>query len=99
MELWIRSQGKRKLVKIDNVLLKGTDTRFVITNYKYSNITDEYYFVLGEYKSTERALEVLDEIHQRLIDLQTLEYLQGTITDVRWAKNRNISCVYEMPKE
>ena len=81
MELWIRSQGKRKLVKIDNVLLKGIDTRLVIANYKGSNIADESYFLLGEYKSTERALEVLDEIESLLND-ETVE------TEIRYVDNQ-----------
>lgn len=97
MELWIRSQGKRKLVKIDNVLLKGIDTRLVIANYKGSNIADEGYFLLGEYKSTERALEVLDEIEEH-IQKQGQSYI---LTDEKGlpAGLRNYGNIYEMPKE
>ncbi len=43
----------------------------------------------------ERALEVLDEIHQRLIDLQTLEIKY----DFYKVCERSLNCVYEMPEE
>lgn len=94
MELWIRSQGKRKLVKIDNVLLKGINTRLVIANYKGSNIADESYFLLGEYKSTERALEVLDEIQEAMMLNEDYNYLW------RVEVNTIRKClIYQMPKE
>lgn len=50
---------------------------------------------IGTYKTKERALEVLDEIHQRLIDLQALEI----VPDFHKATKRCLDNVYEMPKD
>ena len=59
MELWIRSQNKADLIKVE--MLGQIDG--VITAY-YVNGNCE----LGTYKTKERALEVLDEIQNILID-------------------------------
>lgn len=63
MDLWIRSQNKEKLLKVDGI------------KYSYSKFYDEYTYeiltikgtLLGEYKSKARALEVLDEIQEILV--------------------------------
>jgi len=86
MDLWVRSQDKTFLKKVNTIgIVEGQDFYFIS-----ENITTD----LGKYKSKERVLEVLDEIHQRLIDLQTIE----CTGDYRFTK-RNLDCVYEMPKE
>ena len=77
MELWIRSQDKTFLRKVNTIgIIEGSDFWFISENL----ITD-----FGKYKSKERALEVLDEIQNRLI----------TLSD---SMNRHLY-VYEMPKE
>lgn len=87
MELWIRSQDKTKLTKITNLTL-DSDKNGILQD-------DENVFeLLGKYKTKERALEILDEIHQRLIDLQTLEIKANCYKTI----NRDIDCVYQMPK-
>ena len=56
MDLWIRSQDKECLVKISNI-------QYVYKNYIHGLGT--YYDnlkILGEYKTKERAIEILDEI-------------------------------------
>lgn len=61
MELWIRSQDKECLVKISNI-------QYVYKNYIHGLGT--YYDnlkILGEYKTKERALEVLDEIQNYIL--------------------------------
>ncbi len=60
MELWIRSQDKESLVKCNNYI-----------NYFYDDIEQTYGigshgYTLGEYKTKERAIEVLDEIQMLL---------------------------------
>lgn len=57
MNLWVRSQNKGTLMKVE--ILGHTDG--VIQAY-FANGNCE----LGTYKSSERALEVLDEIHNIL---------------------------------
>jgi len=95
MELWIRNQNKEQLRKIvDLKYQKGTidddDIEVILGTAQY----DEWE-VLGIYKNKERSLEVLDEIHQRLLDLQVLEIAPDGYKVIK----RNIDCVYEMPKE
>ena len=60
MELWIRSQDKRILQKVDNVFLNANYDNKRISTYDGDSTT------LGEYKTKERALEVLDEIQNIL---------------------------------
>ena len=74
MELWIRSQDKMNLVKIRQINVNYIDNSQIIANYQpemYEN-SGEYYELLGAYKSKERALEVLDEIQNILIDYKEM---------------------------
>ena len=89
MELWVRSQDKKHLMKVEALMYEETGTGFGIRAF-----TKNYDFNIANYKTKKRALEVLNEIHQRLIDLQTIEIVK----DSSFTK-RNIDCVYEMPKE
>lgn len=60
MELWIRSQNKIRLLKVNDLYLKD--------NYVYVKIDDDTYkgVCVGEYSSNERALEILDEISSKI---------------------------------
>jgi hypothetical protein len=89
MELWVRSQDRKlleKAVMIKIGILEGTPVVVVNNDYVY-----------GEYKTKERALEVLDEI-QRHILKQGESYAtvddKGIITGIEYYGN-----IYEMPKE
>lgn len=84
MELWIRSQDKICLTKVKHLYID-----------KNNNIRQQEDLILGTYESKERALEVLDNIHQLLIDLQTLEI----VPDFYKICKRSLDNVYEMPKE
>ena len=75
MELWIRSQNKGALIKVE--MLGNTDG--TIKSYLGISQTE-----LGTYKSSERALEVLDEIQNLLDDI---------------ADDKIVGCVYKMPNE
>ena len=93
MELWIRSQDKRILQKVDNVYLNANyDNRRICTNDSRDYESD-----LGEYKTKERAFEVLDEI-QKNIERIGEDYLlvdeDGTIT-----RQKHYGVVYQMPEE
>ena len=63
MELWIRSQDKTTLIKAIKICFeRNIDDEPTIYGYeKYDN-----YERLGVYKTKERALEVLDEIQNKL---------------------------------
>lgn len=102
MELWVRSQDKEHLVKVDNIRIKheyeqkkvndnyGRTTAYINGKYRKSFIyTDSAW--LGEYETKERALEVLNEIQNRLnlsLGANANNQLVGTTT-----------YVYEMPME
>ena len=57
--MWIRSQDKKTLVKADKLII-GYDKDEKV--YEIHNVYDS----LGIYKSKERAIEVLDEIQERI---------------------------------
>lgn len=92
MELWIRSQNKDKLFKINGVdITKMNDNSYEITGYT------TYDIYLGKYKTKERALEVLDEIQEH-IEKQGENYLltdkNGIITGQKY-----YGFIYQMPEE
>lgn len=68
MELWIRSQDKSSIVKVDNLYVSvGNYICYYVEKGK--EVSGTYYRPsgeLGRYKTKERALEVLDEIQNIL---------------------------------
>ena len=58
MELWIRSQNRKRLVKANGLL---------ISNIGEVYLENEEMILLGEYTPYERALEVLDEIQKYIL--------------------------------
>lgn len=83
MGLWIRSQDKRILAKIETIHVDYRKQNVIIANYKQLNRDDEDYLPLGKYDTSERALEVLDEI----------------TTEVNKYLGTPVEIVYEMPQE
>ena len=105
MDLWIRSQDKEDLVKVDNIRIKheyyqkeAKDNYGRISAYIDGNYMKSIIYVnsswLGEYKTKERALEVLDEIQH---------LLRGHVYESHINKfdiyNGDDIKVYEMPEE
>ena len=101
MELWIRSQNKIVLMKVDEICYAEV----------YKNEHTLWYrdIELGKYNSKERALEVLDEI-QKLLQPQMVlskvgkpiaETCDGLVyTEPNEYEIKELSTyVYEMPKE
>ena len=104
MELWIRSQDRRILQKVDNVYLNA--------NYKNrricTNDSRDYESDLGTYATKKRALEVLDEIQNILkakcilksYDNITPEFSEKAIIQPCEVHIEQLdNYVYEMPKE
>lgn len=90
MELWIRSQNKQSLLKPVSISLDNLKTSI------FGYYSDDYYQVLGRYKTKERALEVLDEIQKRMIPKDKKgEYKEIDLI----LKSYMIPRIYEMPKE
>jgi hypothetical protein len=106
MELWIKNQDKTILQKVDNLLISNGINEKKTFNIYTNNIN--FQNVLGEYKTKERALEVLDEIQNYIIDKNVIYNCNSILTLVN---NKSLNdaaeilervektSVYEMPKE
>ena len=87
MDLWIRSQDREKITKVNSVNISEFQDSITICG----SIDGINLFSLASYKTKERALEVLDEIQSLLIEC--VNFCEFKID------NKNTSRVYEMPKE
>lgn len=98
----IVSQDKTKIVNFDNLtqIYITQDEEKTATFIRYETV-DSLYDDLGEYKTEERAKEVLQEIAQKFSSYLKLEggpaILQGQI-DIQ-PNIFNIPKVYEMPED
>lgn len=91
MDLWIRSQNKETLLKINYLWADENTIR----------CEDE---LLAEYKTKGRAIEVLDEIQTKIMDsYQLYEINRVNLEDCTGTHKFKIPCqlpvIYEMPKE
>lgn len=97
MDLWIRSQYKGKLIKVENI---QTNNESIICFTKTEGI-----IILGEYDNKERALEVLDEIQSyiSILNVMSLCHNENMLIALNSAvgekKLNNMSSPYEMPEE
>lgn len=88
MNLWVHSQDKENLIPIKNPICVY-DNKII---YKESA---SYVITIGEYKTKERALEVLDEIQRTIAKNQSLISLMHNFTDLKG----NEECVAQMFKD
>ena len=113
MELWIRSQDRESLVKVDNLYISvGNYICYYVEKGK--EVPNTYYRPsgeLGRYATKERALEVLDEIQnilkpKMIVNTYKVEqaklcdgtqFIQPMLDDIQ-VQNAT-TYVYEMPKE
>lgn len=107
MELWIRSQDKERLIKVSNVqytyrkgdLYSDVRGKHYIGTY-YDNLE-----ILGEYATKERALEVLDEIEERIMLINTINIVKDRDSLIACEnaltkeKMKGISYPYQMPEK
>lgn len=107
MELWVRSQDKRILQKVDNIFLDADYGNKRISTY------DEHNTELGAYKTKERALEILDEIQNILrpkyiLDSSSIKpdgnfYVEKGMIFQKYDANAKIeelsTFVYQMPEK
>lgn len=92
MNLWIRSQNKIELTKVNDIQIYKASDGFQIINYSENNCV----IILGLYKTKERALEVLDEIENKfLLDIENSNYKCADLI----IKAYMLPKIYEMPKE
>ena len=106
MNLWVRSQDKRILQKVDNIFLDANYENKRISTYDGDNVE------LGTYKTKERAIEILDEIQNILMPKYILDsssirhddsWVENGIIMQKYNANARIEgipiYVYEMPEE
>lgn len=93
MELWIRSQDKRQLLKVNDGLYIANG--FSDTDDTFIGIKDVGH--VGRYITEERALEVLDEIQNYLINNAFVEKQNGLGEVIDLIQNPVF--VYQMPEE
>ena len=94
MSIWVRSQDKEILMKVDNINLGiNVDTKEPNRLFTFvDGVTTS--FTLGKYKSKERAIEVLDEVEKK-INLINLGHDFGSpMIDLK-----NPTYIYQMPNE
>ena len=95
MELWIRSQDRKKLLKINEIHLGLPSNNEVWVNN----------WIIGEYKTKERALEVLNEIEERICLLNTMSLVHDNNSLISFKnaigedKIKGLCFPYQMPKE
>jgi hypothetical protein len=100
MELWIRSQDRRTILKAYRIDVDDKNIIVWDNNYQCS----ETY--MGEYATTERALEILDEIEQIIIskeiylnDREAFDEGLATFDEEDKKELLKQTFIYEMPKE
>lgn len=107
MNLWVRSQDKRILQKVDNIFLDANYGNKIISTYDGDNTE------LGAYKKKERALEILDEIQNILrpkyiLDSSSIKpdgnfYVEKGMIFQKYDANAKIeelsTFVYQMPEK
>lgn len=97
--MWIRSQDKRILQKVDNIFLDANYGNKRISTYDGNNTE------LGTYKTKERALEVLDMIENALIARHMIDIygndsaLFNGISKENIMKTFNTTAVFDMPEK
>lgn len=107
MELWIRSQDRMNLVQIKQISLNYENNKQVIANYESEQYENSgcYYELLGTYKTKERALEVLDEIEEKIMLINTINIAKDTDSLIACKnvlteeKIKGLNYPYQMPEK
>ena len=103
MELWIRSQDKLDLIKTGILEIGRTD--YKEETYKILTLYNDRLVDLGTYETKERALEVLNEIEERVMlinaislttDMNSLISFKNAVGE---EKINGLGYPYQMPKE
>ena len=87
MRLWIRSQDKTTLIRSYEIYISEQPNIYLIRAKRTSHI-------LGSYSTIERALEVLDEIQNKINLINLGHDLGSPMIDLK-----NPSYIYEMPED
>lgn len=99
MELWIRSQDKEVLTRVVDIW-KDADKNEIWSKSSFATKN-----CLGTYKTKERALEVLDEIEERIMLINTINVVKDRKSLIACKnalteeKMEGLSYPYQMPKD
>lgn len=99
MELWIRSQDKEVLTRVVDIW-KDADKNEIWSKSSFATKN-----CLGIYKTKERALEVLDEIEERIMLINTINIAKDRDSLIAYKnalteeKIKGLGYPYQMPKE
>lgn len=117
MELWIRSQNKMNIVKVNKINVVNHYSKKCISKNEEqimcAYIDDEYesttIYINGEdfaiFNSEERALEVLNEIEERICLINTIGLIKNELmlkamqNALGEDKIKGLSYPYQIPKE
>lgn len=106
MKLWVRSQDKERLMNPIDFYIEETidyaneSSEFDIFALNFAN--DDV--IIGRYKTKERALEVLDEIEERIMLINTINMAKDTNSLIACKnvlaeeKIKGLNYPYQMPE-
>lgn len=100
MNLWVRSQDKELLMKSPELRYNQKGNDYSILAYDSLGV----YRILGTYKTKERALEVLDEIEERIMLINTINIVKDRDSLIAYKnalpeeKIKGLSYPYQMPE-
>ena len=103
MNLWVRNQDKTILQKVDNLLISDGNNAGGTFNIYTNSLPAQN--VLGRYKTKERALEVLDEIQERIMLINTINIAKDTDSLIACKnvlteeKIKRLNYPYQMPEK
>ena len=103
MNLWVRNQDKTILQKVDNLLISDGNNAGGTFNIYTNSLPAQN--VLGRYKTKERALEVLDEIEERIMLINTINIAKDTDSLIACKnvlteeKIKGLNYPYQMPEK
>lgn len=66
IEMWIRSQNKETLLNVKDLCIYESNYGGKKYQFRCFGFGDDYY-ILGNYSSKEKAMKVLDKIHETLL--------------------------------
>lgn len=96
MELWIRSQDRKILKKVNQLYVTtfNDELGYGIYDINHEDL-DDCDISLGFYKTKERALKVLDEIQNALLN----KWADNVKYEEHYDNEKPRTMVYEIPKE
>ena len=94
MNLWVHNQDKTIFQKVDNLLISDGDNAEGTFNIYTNSLPAQN--VLGRYKTKERAVEVLDEIQDKMLNGSFAKKINGLGEELDLIPNPIL--IYNMPE-